>query len=308
MNGTVTRQDFTLIRSNPNQTTTSIITQDFEDCCYVLPALAEIDTKTSDLKNDKHSVIWFFSNAFTFAELILQKKVNGVWTDAYPLSFDNTYGTNFVYGFYNTIYEEKAIGYLIDWFLVLNDLGIGNYRVKCNATQIDSTINNYYSFEFCLNEYSDYRANETVRLEWYKNGNVGSLLDDTKKEDFGTLNYYNSIRLPKSIFGRLKPTKTKNFTRYQTGEDVRLFDADEIEYTLNIDSAPLWLGKFINFDANYSNNLTITDYNERNHEVFIQKQVISKTSFSNEYDYDVKLIDFEFTYQPTFNNFKHNYE
>ena len=308
MNGVVSKQDFTIIKSNPTQGVSSIVSSsDTNECCYELIALAEIEENTSDLKNDKHSVIWFFSNAYTSAEMTLQKYVNGAWTDFDTLN-DDTYGNFYDLGFYTTIYEEYAIGYQIDWFNVLNVAGIGDYRVKCTATLIDSSTQYYYSFEFCLKVYQEYLAQNTTRLSWYKNGNSGSLNDDTKKNDYGTLNWFNSIRIPNSIFGRLKPTKTKNFVRYQTGEDVRIFDADEIEYILNIDQAPLWLAKFIGFDANYSNNLTITDYNSRNHEVLIDKKVTAKTNFTVEYDYDVQLHNFEFTYQPTYNNFKHNYE
>ena len=71
----------------------------------------------------------------------------------------------------------------------------------------------------------------------------------------------------------------------------------------------MWLAKFIAFDANYNTQLSITDYNEINHEEYINKQVIAKSSFNiSEYDMEVKLIDVNFTYQPRFNNFKHNYE
>ena len=308
MNGTASKQLFSIIKNNPNQTTSIVNASSTNECCFELPCLAELTTKTSDLKNDKHSVIWFFDNGYTDAELVLQKYENNTWIDKEILT-DNTYGTNYALDFYTTIFDEKAIGYLIDWFLVLNDLGEGNYRIKCNATQIDTTIQNYYSFEFCLKKYTDSRANYTTRLDWYKNGINGSIQDDTKRLDFGTLNWFNSIRLPNSIFGKLKPTKTKNVTRYQTVEEVRLSDSDEIEFELSIDSIPLWLAKFIAFDANYNTQLSITDYNEINHEEYIQKQVIAKSSFNiSEYDMEVKLIDVNFTYQPRFNNFKHNYE
>jgi hypothetical protein len=310
MNGTVAKQDFTIIRNNPNVTNNSVITaNELNQCCFILPALAEIGSPTSDLKNDKHSVIYFFDNSFTDAEFKLQKYSNSSYSDVATLN-NNDYGTFYDLGFYETIYAENSIGYLIDWNLVINEFGEGDYRIKCNANLIDSTINNYYSFEFCLKEYSDYNADNTVRLEWIKNGNSGSLLDDTRKVDYGILNWFNSIRIPNSFFGKLKATKTKKTTKYQTGQVVRLSDSDELEYSLICDRLPLWLVKFINFDANYNSEMYVTDYNSINFETYNKKQITSKTSFNNlsDYDIDVTLIDVEWTYEPAYNNFKHNYE
>ncbi len=308
MNGTSNFQAFTIIRNNPNATTSVVNSvANNGECCFLLPALAEIGTPTSELKNDKHSVIWFFDNGFTFAELILQKLVNGVYTDIFPLSFDNTYGTNFVYGFYETIYAEKSIGYLLDWNLVLNDLGEGEYRIKCNATQIDSTIKNYYSFEFCLKEYTESRANKTTRLDWYKNGNSGSLIDDTRKVDYGTLNYYNSVRLPKSYFGKTQIKQEKNYTKYQSGEQVWIKDSIDFDYTLQVNQIPTWLSDFISLDANVNSEMYITDYNIRN-EYRFTKKAITCTGVSNTYSDGSTNITVEYNYKPLFNNFNHNRE
>ncbi len=251
----------------------------------------------------------YLAFGYTDAEFKLQKYSNGSYSDIATLN-NNDYGTFYDLGFYETIYAESAIGYLLDFNLVINDFGIGNYRIKCNATLIDTTIKNYYSFEFCLKEYSDYNADNTVRLDWNKNGNSGSLTDDTRKVDYGVLNWFNSIRIPNSYFGKLKPTKTKKTTKYQTGQVVRLSDLDEIEYSLICDRLPLWLVKFINFDANYNSEMYVTDYNSINFETYNKKQITSKTSFNNlsDYDVDVTLIDVEWTYEPAYNNFKHNYE
>ena len=308
MNGTTQKQDFTLIRNNPNAITSVVNSvSNNGECCFILPALAEIGTPTTELKNDKHSVIWFFDNGFTSAELKLQKLVNGSYTDVFTLSSGNNYGTNFVYGFYETIYQEQAIGYLLDWNLVLNLQGEGDYRVKCNATQIDSTINNYYSFEFCLKEYTEARANKTVRLDWLKNGNSGSLIDDTRKVDFGTLNYYNSIRLPKSYFGKTQLKQEKNYTKYQSGENVWIKDSIDFDYTLQVNQIPTFLSDFISLDANINTEMYITDYNILNEYRFTKKAVTS-TGVNNSYSDGGTNITVEYNYKPLYNNFNHNRE
>ena len=306
MNGTVNKQDFTIIRNNPNETTSIITSSSNGECCFILPALAELTTKTNDLFNDKHSVIWWFDNGFTTAILKLQKLVNGTYTDVATLN-NTTYGNNFAFGFYQTIYAEKSIGYLLDWFLVLNNLGEGDYRIKCNATQIDTTIKSYYSFEFCLKKYTESRANKTTRLDWYKNGNSGSLTNDTRKVDYGILNYFNSIRLPKSYFGKTQYKQEKNYTKYQNGQNVWIKDSFDIDYTLQINQIPTWLSDFISLDANVNSEMYITDYNIQN-EYRYTKKAITATGVNNTYSDGGNNVTVEYNYKPLYNNFNHTRE
>jgi hypothetical protein len=309
MNGTISKQDFTIIRNNPNSTNNVVVNGiSNNECCFVLPALAEIGSPTSDLKNDKHSVIWFFDNGYTDAEMYIEKLLpNGDWLQFYTLD-DNTYGTFYALGFYETIYAEKAIGYQLEWNKVINDsYGTGNYRIRCRATLIDSSTQDFTSFEFCLKEYTESRANKTTRLDWYKNGNSGSLSDDTRKVDYGILNWYNSIRLPKSYFGKTQIKQEKNYTKYQTGQNVWIKDSIDFDYTLQVNQIPTWLSDFISLDANVNSEMYITDYNIRN-EYRFTKKAITSTGVNYTYSDGGTNVTVEYQYKPFFNNFNHNRE
>ena len=74
INGQAIKQDF-LILAKPTLPEVAITDKTGNDngCCFILPALAELSI-TSDLKNDKHSVIRFFGQLFTSAEMTLQDR------------------------------------------------------------------------------------------------------------------------------------------------------------------------------------------------------------------------------------------
>ena len=303
MNGIVIRRNFTKLVNNP-ALTSSIVTQIENECCFILPALAESGTLTSELKNDKHSVYWCFDSSYTSVELALQKEnASGVYVDIDDLT-TSIVGTPYELGFYTTLYNEQAIGYLIEWRKVLQEFGEGQYRIKCTSTLLTSEVQNRYSFEFCLLEYTEDRADETVYLEWYKNGNSGSLESDYKKVDYGSLNYYNAIRLPNAKFGFPNIELQKEYTKYQSGENIWIQDSLEQEYTLNIDLIPMWFGDFLIKDANVNTKMLCTDYNQRNHKSFVQIP-ISFTGVSANYEESNTLVSYQMKYKPLFNNFIH---
>jgi hypothetical protein len=309
MNGVALKQDFNIIKNNPlAPQTTGVVASAFDEvCCFDITFLAETGTPTSDLKNDKTSFIWFLDNNFVSAEMTLQKYVNGAWVNKTAL-IDATYGTFYAYGYGGkTIYDEDRIGYLLDFNKVFNasTYGEGKYRVKCTGTTILDTTIDYFSFEFCLSKYFDHVADNTVRLEWYKNGNDGRILDISLKNDFDSLNWYNSIRLPNSYFGLEKQTKDKTFVKYQNGNEVWLSDNIEIEYTLKVMAVEFWLINLISFDFNTNSEMYITDYNSTNQTVFIKQPISSISGANITYTDGSNLVSAEYTYKPLINNFVH---
>ena len=302
MNGVAIFQDFTLLKSNPTIQQPIIELNDGSDCCYDLIALAEIGEPSNDLYNDKHRLYLTFDYSFTGAVMYIEKYINNAWVETEIE--DDTLGELSAYNFYTTIYNESAMSFLVDWNKVLNDSGFGEgkYRIKCTATLLDSSTQDYYSFEFCLKKYSNYLADKTVRLDWYKNGNHGSLLDDTKRIDYGTLNLFNSIRLPNSFFGNPNPEFEESFNLYQTGAEVWKSRSTNIEYTLMIDQAPMYLINYLAYDANYNSMMYVTDYNTVNKETYLNKMIRPSSSFKPTYDPDTKLFNCEFSYRPFYNN------
>jgi hypothetical protein len=302
MNGVVIRSNFSKISNAPTQSE-SLVTRQENECCFILPALAE-SSITSSLKNDKHAVYFTIDENYTDAVLSLQKQdASGNYEDIDDLTTDIV-GTAYPLNFYTTIYNEQSIGYLIDWQLVLTEFGEGEYRVKCLKTLLDSTIQNWYSFEFCLREYTEERANETVYLEWYKNGNSGDIYDDKRKIDYGSLNWYNAVRVPNARFGKPNFETQKNYVRYQSGEQVWLQDDLNIDYTLTVDLIPFWFAEWLIKDANVNTEMYATDYNVLNHTSYTRKSITAQTVTPN-YDESDILVSLELKYSQLFNNFIH---
>lgn len=277
INGQAIKQDFLVIRDDPKTQNESFAAPENQDCCFILPALAE-KVYTSPLKNDRHSWIQWYNQAFTEAKMTLQKVEGGEYIDVADLE-DSTYGTNFEYGFYETIYDEKAIGYLIDWRKVLLEEGEGDYRIKSTGKQVIGDDVVTYSFEFCLKEFTPNRADKTVRLTWYKNGNTGSLTNDARKVDYGTLNWLNEIRLPNAYFGDDKSETEDEYTKYQPGNMVWLQQTQVEDYTLGIGLIPNMLHRFLKIDAFHSDEIYVTDYNLNNDTTHINRKVIWQSSY-----------------------------
>lgn len=300
MNGQAIKQDFFLL-SMFTSVNLDLIPKKLE-CCFELPALAEISF-TSKYKNDKHSVIWFFGELFPSAKIYIQKKVNGVYVDE-ELTNDD-YGTFKPFGFYVDKFNQKAIGYQIDWAKVLTEKGEGVYRFKSVATPSIGDEVVYYSFEFRLQIYMDHRANNTVRAEWYRSGILGSKEDDKRIDDFGGLNYFNQIRLPKSIFGLETSTFERSFVKYQNGSEVWTGDSQVEELTWQIRMMPEPVHRFLRIDMMQSGRVIITDYNSINPTKHIDTEVIPSSEYAPEWKQGVMRAPVTLKFNKYYQNLDH---
>jgi hypothetical protein len=311
--GEAIKQDFQVIRNNP------ISLRGAEDvlpeseilsgkCCFDLPALAE-RTWTSDFKNDYHSPIFWWSDSFTSAVMKLQKSINGVWTDVKTLNV-NTWGTFYSFGFNQAsetnIYGDNAIGYKINWGLVLVDstLNIGNYRVKCTGTTLFGDTIDQYSLGFNLMEYNDSRADRSVRFEWWLNGSIGDKNDDMFKRDFGINNWYNMIRLPDSRFGKDNtPQVDKTYVKYQNplGKMVWTGSKQVQNYVFNSGAYPVELHRYIEFDILQGDEIRVTDYDINNPVKHQNRYVNWASDYTPQWDsenpYAMVELKFEQAYQ-----------
>ena len=256
MNGQAIKQDFYLLRTFGAENMDLLPAR--PECCFELPALAELSF-TSKYKNDKHSVIWFFGELFPTAKIYIQKKVSGVYVDT-ELTNDD-YGMMHPFGFYINKFNEKAIGYQIDWAKVLAVKGEGAYRFKGVGTPSIGDPVEYFSFEFRLQIYMNQRAKGTVRAEWYRNGILGAKENDQRIDDFDDLNYFNQIRLPKSIFGLETSSFEREGVKYQNGSNIWTKDRQIEELTWQIRMMPEPVHRFLRIDMMQSGRVVITDYN-----------------------------------------------
>jgi hypothetical protein len=309
--GQSTKADFLLIKDNPTPETKLSFTQNESGCCFVLPVFAET-VFTSDFYNDKFCPLFFWNRGFSTADLWLQKYVNGVWVDTVELNIDDWTETNLAYdpsvfGFFENIYNEKAIGYQLSWRLVLTDsnLGAGTYRIKSTGTAIFGGTVSKYSLEFCLQEYTQPRADETVRIEWWLNGNIGNPDDDQLKRDYGTLNWYNQIRLPGSRFGYDTSQFEREFVKYQNGKEVWLTDKQIEEYILKTGYFDRATHRYIKIDILQADDIRITDYNIQNPTPNQNKFVIVNGNYEPVWQPGTLYAPVEIKFQQAYQNLNH---
>ena len=301
INGQAIKQDF-LILAKPTLPEVAITDKTGNDngCCFILPALAELSI-TSDLKNDKHSVIRFFGQLFASATMTLQKNENGTYVDEDDLD-GNTYGTFYEFGFFVNKYGESAIGYEIDWQKVLTVSGEGDYRVKFSATPDFGDVYEDFSFEFCLKKYTTARADKTVRATWNRNGQFGDEKQDERKVDFGTLDWFNQLRLPDSFFGRPSEEQEKTYTKYESGAEIWTADKRLEKYTFIGYMYPTFLHNFLKRNMFAGDNILITDYNIKNPNTYVDKKVVYESSYDPKWNDDVDRATVELSFKQEYQN------
>jgi hypothetical protein len=286
MNGQAIKQDIYILRATP--------------------ALAEFDP-TDDHFNDKHSVIWFFDDLFTEVKIYLQKKTGGAFADVTELT-DNTYGTFYPLAFFTNKFSERAIGYLIDWSLVLNEEGAGSYRVRVEGIKSIGVFDDKYSFEFALKVYTADRADRTVRIQWNRNGVLGSRFKDAEIEDYGILNWFNQIRVPNSMFGFDASEVTVEYIKYPNGSNVWLGDMQTEELTWNIYRLPNYIHRFIQVDALQSGKITFTDYNKLAPTQNIDRECVLVSGYKPEWIVGTINANVSVTLKPYYENLTHKRE
>ena len=312
MNGTCIKQDFWILAKDSTKPT-PISTQDGiynADCCFVLPALAESIITDSEFKNDKHSVIWFFGELYTTAPTMTLEKWNGnTWSTIATLNNDN-FGNRYAFGFFKNKFEEKAIGYKIDWHTVLvnENGGEGDYRVKIVATPSIGDVFTDYSFEFCLREYTNSRADRTTYFTWYRNGQYGDAFIDEKLLDFGSINWFNGIRLPNSIFGFPTHTAEREAVKYQSGKLV--WTKDELKEELNFTAQlyPEFLHRFIRTNILQADDIFVTDYNSQNPTPQVNRAVRPVGEYAPKWQRGATFASVELKFEPAIQNMAHKRE
>lgn len=288
----VPRIDEITIPDNPNP-----------GCCndYVLTVLA--DDSGEPLQNDVSGVLWWFDSIVTGATLALKKWDGAAWNVVDTLS-NNTCGVAYAFGFFTNIFGQNFIGYQIYWANVLDSYGTGSYRVTCTytiPTTGDLEVNGY---EYCLREYSAFNAEGTVRLEYWLNGQTGDIEDDTKVKDFGTINWYNSIRV-RGFFGYPKTGYKSEDIEYNTGQSVYVEDALEEEFIMKLYLLPFFLHQLIKIDFMMADRLAVTDYNSRNNAIFIQKYVRKNSGYEPKWYHLISnLASVEVRFKPEFNRYR----
>lgn len=306
INGTAQKQKFCQIKDSPDTPSPIDIVQiDAPNtCCFSLPALAQL-VITDPLKTDYHFEAFLWNNAYTGAVMKLESFEGGVWVDKANLT-DNTLGTFYDFGYYFTMHNENTMGFLIDWSLVLNAYGAGRYRLKCTGTQINASTVDRYSLDFCLEEYTPVRAERTVRISYWYNGNKGSIISDKDRRDYGSLDLFSQIRLPECVFGNDTSSEhEKTFVKYQNGKIIPIEDSQIEEYTLRTGLLPTALHRYLKINILQGGAVSITDYNADNPTPHSNKYVEWIGAYEPTYTEGVLKSFVELTFQQSYQNFNH---
>jgi len=302
--GECIRQVFYMVKDNPSPDVVvlDIPPSRLNECCFELSVLA--DTSSSDeFKNDRNGFLFGFNKDLISSTVLkLEQFINGAWAEVATLN-SNTYGTFYALNFFENSLNETFTGYQLNWKDVLTVLGEGDYRVKCIATFSVGGVSNFYSYSYCLKQYTPNRADKTVRLEWYMNGKFGNV-DDKRPNDWGDLNWYNSYRL-EGFFGFPSATYEDEYVQYQNGQRLYVVNEQEPEYTLLLKKLPQYIHDNIRMEVLQSDRLLISDYNSNNSAQYVQKEVQRTSAYEPQWHKMQSMFaSVEVKFRQSYNNLK----
>lgn len=306
IDGEAITQDFRFIATDPLPQTPALNlpASSTRDCCSDFALYALADTGSNDsYKNDISGILFWTSPAISTATLKLQKFENAAWVDKATFT-DNTYGTNYAFGFFVNDAGEKFIGYQLEWKTILTAFGEGSYRVRLDVTATFGGTGSDVTPEYCLSQYTPARANKTVRVEYWLNGVLGINNDDKKVKNLGTLDWYNSLRLD-GFFGFPDSSYEDEYIQYSNGQKVYVEDEQEPEYTLKLELTAAFVHDIMRTDVMQADRIEITDYNANNAQTFINKAVKKNSSYSPNWNrLQNKLATVEVKFIQEYNNLK----
>lgn len=279
-----------------------------DDTQWTIPAIAS-STDTDQYKNDKNTWLLQYPigyNAINQGDFHLQQYNGSGWATVATLN-STTYGTPV----YNNVSPKGTActnfnycGYTLDWRKVLIGLGAGTYRFLVGGSYTQKYPYCLASPPFCLQEYSCYTADQTVRFEaYYTGGNFGSVTSQGKSWSLccqyaGTYTnqtltaaytWYDSIRFY-GFFGYTTFDITRDQIKYQNGQIYKTRDEAIKKFKLMIGkggsegNAPQWLlDRFVAY-ALQADKLLVSDYNMNNSQYnFNRFWVVADSGFEPKY-------------------------
>lgn len=267
--GDAIKKDFLLImKSGASPTTISYLESAAERCCFKLRVLAD-EASTLEYKNDVTSVYFGYHQNVTNVVLSLWK--NDVDTE---VDLED-YGDLEVYGFHEDD-GKKYIGYQINWKSILEDadLGEGEYFIRATKTMLVGAEETEDSFTWCLQQFTNARADGTVKIEFTHNGIIGDYLIDEEQKSFKGLNWYNSIRLEGQVYGEKSEFETEEI-QYNNGTKIDVKVDQNPIYELILNPMPNFLHRYMKIEALLGDEILVTDYNTNNPlKPIVQKAVL----------------------------------
>lgn len=306
--GEVIQAIFTLIPTDPSVVPTLLElpapTSDY-NCCYIIPVLAKPLGAGGDLFNDQTGRLYRFNSQITSVTLFLQKDSGSGFVDVKTLN-NNDFGTFFPFAF-EILDGNKYIGYLIEWSKVLDDadLGVGQYRLRIELTDIFTNVNNRFSCAYSLKVYTPFSADKTVRFDFFNNRLKGDDLDPSKVFNYGDLNWFDQMRLPNSIFGENTSEYEQETILFGGGVSRNIENNQEPEYIFRLRRAPFFIHDYLKTTAFMADEILLTDYNTGNRSgPFRSFRVIHSGSYAPNWDNGAQEPSSETKFKLRQNNLK----
>ena len=278
-------------------TTLDLPTVNTNECCFEKTVFG--DAGGDPFKNDfTGSLFRWDKNGFASAVLELEKNT-GSWAKVDDLN-DATMGTFYDYGFYSDNYGKDHIGYKLQWQNVLATHGEGTYRVKCIATDILGNDVVEYDGNYCCQQYQSYRADRTIRFEYYNSNILG---DGKRDKKAFPVDWVSQCRF-RGFMGDDISEMTEEFHQYNNDSLNAYKDTRTEKYKVEIyDLIDAATHEHIITDILMSDKLLVTDYNADNAHSHIDTPV-RRVGISYEpiWTRGKKKAPVEFTLTAKFNN------
>ena len=269
----------------------------FKKCCYDLEVFADIVNPTDEFKNDFSAPLEIFPLQYAVT-MKLEKLIDGVWTSQATLTND-TFGTYYALGF-ETKNNKNYVGYRIDWVKVLDDgasgFGAGKYRIN-----FETSSGSLYSNEYCLEQFTLIRANNTVRFGYNWNSLIGDE-NQTKTRDFVGLDWDNQVRLRDAKFGDKSAAFELDDVRYQSGELRTVSKSFKEKYTLLLKKLPTEIFNLFLYDILLADRILISDYNASNYENYVEHSVEIEGGIEPNYSNSRPEISLTATFKSKYDN------
>lgn len=231
----------------------AILVSLFQECIGSVPVFGDLLNATLDSeKTDISAFIALEVEATTVTFELLDGACNVL-----AVLDDNTYGIFFPKGFApgNDFFQQQYIGFRVQWRKVLDAFGAGLYqiRITTNWKEIVKT-EKVLSCLFDLCQYTDERADETVRIETIQNGKIIS-----ESLDFLGLNWRQQYRI-KGFFGHKQRSIVQDSYLNKSRTEKQIQDTLIHDYMLE----PYLLNPCLRFlidQIMLANDVIINDYN-----------------------------------------------
>lgn len=185
----------------------------------------------------------------------LEKFNTGAWVQVDTLngSSDNCLFSD--WATYGNSVPLKGVRVL--WKNVLINFEEGIYRIVATKTGYGAII--WYSQTYCLRQFTLVESDTTTRFDWYLNGPQNSIYDKTVRVNYGTINWFDSIRIP-GCFGYETSETQRTEVRYETGLLQNIKDDVAVKYKWKSGLLNYRTHEYLAYNAFLSNALYATDY------------------------------------------------